>query len=59
MPETLPFLNSLLTAVETRWGKKWGKKWGKNANKRKTDRHKKIQSPLSDWILWSYLVGTE
>jgi len=21
--------------------------------------HKKIQSPLSDWILWSILVGTE
>lgn len=21
--------------------------------------HKKIQPPLSDWILWSILVGTE
>ncbi|WP_181405427.1 hypothetical protein [Pseudomonas sp. SGAir0191] len=55
MPKTLPFLNSGLTAVEIRWGKKWGK----IVNQRKTDGHKKIQSPLSDWILWSYLVGTE
>ena len=25
----------------------------------RTVAHKKIQSPLSDWILWSFLVGTE
>jgi len=28
----------------------WGKKWGKNQQRAKTTRHKKIQSPLSDWI---------
>lgn len=25
----------------------------------RTVAHKKIQSPLSDWISWSILVGTE
>jgi hypothetical protein len=28
----------------------WGKKWGKNQHLGKTIIHKKIQSPLSDWI---------
>lgn len=28
----------------------WGKKWGKIPKPHKTIRHKKIQSPLSDWI---------
>ncbi|MNB90451.1 hypothetical protein D3C76_192180 [compost metagenome] len=28
----------------------WGKKWGKNQFREKTMSHKKIQSPLSDWI---------
>jgi hypothetical protein len=28
----------------------WGKKWGKNHRREKTMSHKKIQSPLSDWI---------
>lgn len=30
---------------------RWGKKWGKIANHEKQDSHKKIQPPLSDWIL--------
>lgn len=38
---------------------RWGKKWGKIANHVKSDNHKKNQSPLSDWILWSYMVGKE
>ncbi|EPQ8797959.1 hypothetical protein ACUW02_004138, partial [Pseudomonas aeruginosa] len=29
---------------------RWGKKWGKNRKPSKNTRHKKIQSPLSDWI---------
>lgn len=37
-------------AVEQSLKQRWGKKWGKNGSGQKIIAHKKIQSPLSDWI---------
>lgn len=37
-------------AVELPFKQRWGKKWGKKVAEAKITAHKKIQSPLSDWI---------
>ncbi|MBU1285784.1 MAG: hypothetical protein KKB47_24940 [Alphaproteobacteria bacterium] len=53
---------TILLSPPTSAASSLNKLWQKVGQKQihdKTTSHKKIQSPLSDWISWRFMVGTE